>query len=65
MQKAKELIENYMKENKIGKIRFCKKCKISPETLNKILNGGNPFGLLPLFRIAEGMEIRMSELFDE
>ena len=32
-----EIIEKYMNENKLSKTKFCKMCKISPSTLNKIM----------------------------
>lgn len=32
-----ELIENFIKENKLSKNKFCEMCKISQSTLNKIM----------------------------
>ena len=47
-----EIIENFMLENKISKSKFCKMCKISLSTLNKIMTNDDNFGIIELFKIA-------------
>ena len=58
-----ELIEQYLKENKLSKAKFCKRCKISPSTLTRILNNQN-VRLLALFRIVRVLEIHIHQFFN-
>ncbi len=58
----KEIIDNYLKENKISKTRFCKLCGISPYTLKKILNNEN-YEISALFKIAKVIEIKVFQIF--
>ncbi len=58
-----ELIDNYMIENKLSKNRFCKLCKISISTLNKIFAHDDNIGTIALFKIARTLSIRICELF--
>ncbi len=57
-----EIINTYIKENKLTKTGFCKKCKVGLSTFNKIISGKN-FNLIFLFRIAKTMKIGIAELF--
>ena len=57
-----ELIKSYMKENNLSKAKFCKICKISPSTFNKIMNNGN-FKLIALFKIARVLNVYVHQLF--
>lgn len=59
----KALIENYLKENNMCKTKFCKVCKISPATLNKILSGNLNFSITALFKIAKMLKIYVYQLF--
>lgn len=58
----KETIDNYLKDNKISKTRFCKLCGISPYTLKKILNNEN-YEISALFKIAKVIEIQVYQMF--
>lgn len=58
-----KLINNFMKENNFTKSRFAHKCKISPSTLNKILQGNDNVGLLAVFKIARTIKKELHELF--
>ena len=58
----KEIIDNYLIENKISKTRFCKLCGISPYTLKKILNNEN-YEISALFKIAKVIEIQVYQMF--
>ena len=58
----KEIIDNYLKENKISKTRLCKLCGISPYTLKKILNNEN-YEISALFKIAKVIEIQVYQMF--
>jgi len=47
-----ELLGNYMREHNLSKKAFCKMCKISLPTLNKILNGERTVRIAPLYKIS-------------
>lgn len=57
-----ELITNYLKEHNLSKTKFCKLCKISVSTFNRIMNG-KPFYLIALFRIARTIKVDLHQLF--
>lgn len=57
-------IEKYMNENKLSKTKFCKTCKISISTFNRIIAGKN-IKLIALFRIAKIMNINICKLFKQ
>ncbi len=57
-----KIIDNYIKENKLNKTKFCKLCKISVYTFNKIMTNDN-CQLIALFKIAKTMSIQIWELF--
>lgn len=56
-------IENFMAENKITKIQFCKECHIGKETLEKILKDCYESKILPIYRIAKFMNCPIKDLF--
>ena len=56
-----ELIENYISENGLSKTQFCKLCKISVSTLNRVLNGEN-VNLTSIFRIAKTMKVELRQI---
>lgn len=60
-----ELIINYLNKEKLSKTAFCKKCKISYSTLNKILNNEENYNLIALFKIAKILNIRICEIFNK
>lgn len=59
-----KIIENYLIENNISKIKFCKICKTSVKTLDKVFNGED-YNLRVLFKIAVALDIKMCELFNK
>lgn len=58
-----DLIKNYLKEENISKTKFCKLCKISVTTLNKILSNKENFRIIALFKIAKQIKLQVFELF--
>ena len=58
------IIEKYMMKNRISKTKFCKMCKISPGTLNKIMAGYDNFKIIALFKIAKVIKIQVYQMFN-
>ena len=59
-----EIIKNFMIENKISKTKFCRMCKISLSTLNKILNNDHKFRIIALFKIARVIKVQVYQMFN-
>ena len=59
-----EIIEKYMNENKLSKTKFCKICRISPSTLNKIMTNDDNFGIIALFKIARVIKVQVYQMFN-
>ncbi len=59
-----ELIENFIKDNSLSKSKFCKLCKISQSTLNKIMTNSENFRIIALFKIAKVLKIQVFEMFN-
>lgn len=59
-----ELIENFIKDNNLSKSKFCKMCKISQSTLNKIITNNENFRIIALFKIARVLKIQVFEMFN-
>lgn len=59
-----ELIENFVKENNLSKIKFCNICKISLSTLNKIMANSDKFRIVALFKIAKVLKIQVYQMFN-
>ncbi len=59
-----KIIKNFILENKISKTKFCKMCKISPSTLNKIISNDDNFKIIALFKIAKVIKIQVYMMFD-
>ena len=59
-----ELIENFIKDNNLSKSKFCKMCKISQSTLNKIMTNNENFRIIALFKIARFLKIQVFEMFN-
>ena len=59
-----EIIEKYMNENKLSKTKFCKMCKISPSTLNKIMTNDDKFVIIALFKIARVIKVQVYQMFN-
>ena len=58
-----ELIENFIKDNSLSKSKFCKLCKISQSTLNKIMTNSENFRIIALFKIARVLKIQIYQMF--
>lgn len=56
------LIDNYIKENKISKTEFCKRCKISPQTLKSVYDEEPHTHFKTLFKIARTLNIKIYDL---
>lgn len=59
-----EIIENYLKENKMSKTEFCKLCGISQGTLSRIINNGN-YRIDALFKISRVVKIQVYKMLKE
>jgi transcriptional regulator with XRE-family HTH domain len=53
-----------MKAKGWGRKNTCANCGMANETLNKILDGKIPRRIDTLFRLCDGLQISMRELFD-
>ena len=58
-----EIIENYRLQHKLSKREFCKLCKISPSTLQKIERGDYRFFVHALWNISKAIGVPFSEMF--
>ncbi len=47
-----EAIEEYLKDKKMSKAEFCKRCNMSVPTLNKVINGRLNVRISVIFNIA-------------
>lgn len=56
------LIMQYLKDNNLTKLAFCKQCKISIIEFYKIIKGRN-FNLSSLFRVAKKIDIPIHKFF--
>ena len=59
-----EIIEKFILEKNISKTKFCKMCKISPNTLNKIMSNDFNFEIIALFKIAKVIKIEVYQMFN-
>jgi len=57
-----EIIENYLKENKISKTKFCKLCGITLRTFMRVMNNEN-YRVNTLFKIARVLKLQVHKLF--
>lgn len=58
-----QLIKNYINDNKLTKTAFCKRCKISIGTLNRIFSEKN-VDIRAIFKIARIMNKNICDLFN-
>lgn len=58
------LFDKYMEQNNLSKTAFCKKCKITLPTLNKIYSGKENFRITALFKISKIIKIQVFEMFN-
>jgi len=62
--KRAKTVENYIKEKQLTKKEFCKICKISITTLNRILNNDETVKLFPILKIIDATELRLEDFFE-
>ena len=60
-----ELIDKFMENSKMLKLKFCKVCKISLSSFNKLKINSLNLGIVVLFKIARALNIEICELFKE
>ena len=58
-----EKIKSFMRENNYTHKNFSSICKISTNTLSKILNGKSNFRLINLLKISKAMNAHLKDLF--
>lgn len=58
-----KFIINFMKENNLSKTAFCKQCKISLRSLNKIFNDDPCLRLRTFSKISKVLNIKVYELW--
>ena len=57
-----EIIIEYMNKNNLSKTQFCKQCKISIYTLNKMLNGNLNINSLLGLKVYNLLNIKFNDL---
>lgn len=55
------IIDSFIKANNLSKTKFCKLCKISVYTFNKIMTNQD-FDMINLFRVAKTMNVHICKL---
>ena len=58
-------IKDFMEENHLTKIQFCKECRIGRETLEKILKDCYESKILAIYKISKFMKCPIKDLFYE
>lgn len=58
-----QLIKSYISKNKLSLNQFSKLCKISRNTLQKILNNKKNIKLSSIFKIVKVMKVELHEIF--
>ncbi len=59
-----EVFEDYMKEHKLSKSRFCEVCGIGVATYNRIISRQN-FRISALFKIAKVIKVEVCQMFKD
>lgn len=60
-----ELITDYLQQNKLTKTAFCKQCKISLGTLNKILKNQKNVFITSIVKIARKINTELKDMFEK
>ncbi len=58
-----KIISDYMAENNLSKSKFCKMCKISILSFDKVMSGSLNCSIIILFKIANVINVRVCEMF--
>ena len=56
------LIKKYLKDNKIGKVEFCKRCGISLRTLNKVLTDSGDIGSFNAVKLVTFLHCQIKDI---
>lgn len=59
----KEMIINYLRDNKLSKLKFCKTCNISYQSLIRILEGDSKVKLITVYKICKTINVELKEIF--
>jgi len=59
------IIINFIKDNNLTRKEFCLKCKICPQTLNRILKNNNDIQILSLLKITKILKIPLHLIFNK
>lgn len=59
-----KLIEDFMKENRITKTEFCKRCGLDLGTLDRVLLGHVNMRVQALIKLSEYMQVPIEKLFN-
>ena len=59
------LIEDYLKENRLTQKEFCKECKISLSSLHKMKYGANDFMMETIHKVGKTINCKIYELINE
>lgn len=58
------LIKDYIKDNNLTNPEFCKLCKISALTFERIMKDDLEVDLTAIFRISRILDVRLCEMFN-
>jgi len=58
-----ELIEDFLKEKEWSKTKFCRQCKISYKTFQKIMSNDYNFDVRALFRVCKIIGVEVYKIF--
>ena len=61
----KELIDEYIRKNKLTKTQFCKLCNVDIRTLRNIYSGDIDFQIIFLFRVARRLNVGIGQLLND
>ena len=56
------IIEKFMKDNNLSKTKFCKMCRISLATYDKILQNKTNYRIVALFKVARIIKVNVYNL---
>ncbi|MCM1289531.1 MAG: helix-turn-helix domain-containing protein [Corallococcus sp.] len=62
--KRAKSVENYIKKKQLTKKEFCKICKISIATLNRILNNDETVKVFSILKIINATELVLEDFYE-
>ena len=57
-----DIINRFISDKRLTKTKFCKMCKISISTLNRIMKNEGNFCVTTIFKITKLIEVKFSEI---